>query len=108
VVEADDNEAVLYNLLYISYRVRYKDQYLIKELGKHEEFWKCDELWGDIIEYIRLTKLKGRINQGPVEPNREQRLKQIFNKAMWTMSRQRPNSNKKFRSEKVIQETKVY
>ncbi len=30
VVEAEDNEGILYSLLYISYRVRCKDQYLIK------------------------------------------------------------------------------
>lgn len=62
MVEAEDNESILYNLLYISYRVRCNDQYLIKELGKHADFWMNQYLWTNIIEYIKLMKLKGKIN----------------------------------------------
>ena len=62
VVEADDNESVLYSLLYISYRVRCKDQYLIRELGKHCDFWKNHFLWNNIVEYIKLIKLRNKYN----------------------------------------------
>ena len=60
IVEVDNNEGILYNLLYISEKVRCKDQYLIKELGKHEDFWKNSSLWQNIIEYIKTVKAKGK------------------------------------------------
>jgi hypothetical protein len=63
VVEAEDNEAVLYSLLYISYRVSCKDHYLIRELGKHDDFWRQTTLWNSIVQYIQLLKLKGKFNQ---------------------------------------------
>jgi hypothetical protein len=60
VVELPDNQPVLYQLLYISYRVRCKDQYLIRELGKHEDFWRDAALWERIIAHIRQARGRGR------------------------------------------------
>jgi len=93
VVEVDDNQCILYNLLYISYRVRYNDQYLIKELGKHEDFWRNMNLWQNIIEYIK-SKSKGKGSE-EFEPKRN-RLKNLFNKDAWIRSR--ASTEKRMRS----------
>ena len=103
VVEADDNESVLYSLLYISYRVRCKDQYLIRELGKHGDFWKNHFLWNNIVEYIKLIKLRNKYN---TEKQPRKRWRGIFSKNIW--NGENIFSNKKMKSEKLIQDAKVF
>lgn len=86
VVEVDSNEPILYNLLYISAKVRHKDQYLIRELGKHEDFWRNASLWQGIIEFVRSVKAKGRFGED-LEPRRRMRLKKLFSRSTWVRSK---------------------
>lgn len=86
VVEVESNEGILYNLLYISSKVRHKDQYLIRQLGKHEQFWTNFTLWQDLLEFVREVKSKGK-NGDELEPQRRLRFKKLFSRSTWTRSK---------------------
>ena len=52
----EENYSILYSVLYISYRIRYNEDYLIKEFGRQEEYWRNPQIWFKIIEYVKKSK----------------------------------------------------
>jgi hypothetical protein len=52
----EDNDSILYSVLYISYRIRYNDECLIREIGRQDEFWKSPHVWFRIVEYVKKAK----------------------------------------------------
>lgn len=45
-------------MLYVSCRVRYKDEYMIKELGKYVDFWRGHNLWLELVEFMRNKQVQ--------------------------------------------------
>lgn len=83
---------------------------MIRELGKHEEFWKNKELWENLIEFVKGARVKNRDDEEEEESGyrKHMQFKKLFMRNTWFRHNNKVSTEKKIKSEKFIQDAKIY